>query len=37
MDVARFTHHLEQAYRGMWQAWCDRAGERQTASNERIS
>lgn len=23
MDMARFTHHLEQAYRGMWQRWCD--------------
>ncbi|NHZ92030.1 tetratricopeptide repeat protein [Massilia sp. CCM 8733] len=25
MDMARFTHHLEEAYRGMWQRWCDSA------------
>jgi protein O-GlcNAc transferase len=23
MDAPRLTAHLEQAYRGMWQAWCD--------------
>lgn len=23
MDMGRFTRHLEQAYRGMWQRWCD--------------
>jgi protein O-GlcNAc transferase len=22
MDASRFTGHLEQAYRGMWQRWC---------------
>lgn len=22
MDMARFTRHLEEAYRGMWQTWC---------------
>jgi predicted O-linked N-acetylglucosamine transferase (SPINDLY family) len=27
MDAARFTRHLEQAYRGMWQQWC---GNQQT-------
>jgi predicted O-linked N-acetylglucosamine transferase (SPINDLY family) len=25
MDASRFTRQLEQAYRGMWQAWCDSA------------
>jgi protein O-GlcNAc transferase len=25
MDMARFTRHLEQAYRGMWETWCDSA------------
>lgn len=24
MDITRFTRHLEQAYRGMWERWCDR-------------
>jgi predicted O-linked N-acetylglucosamine transferase (SPINDLY family) len=24
MDAPRFTAHLEQAYRGMWQNWCGR-------------
>jgi predicted O-linked N-acetylglucosamine transferase (SPINDLY family) len=37
MDVARFTRHLEQAYRGMWQAWCSRAGGENAAHNERTS
>ncbi len=23
MDIVRFTRHLEQAYRGMWERWCD--------------
>jgi predicted O-linked N-acetylglucosamine transferase (SPINDLY family) len=23
MDAQRFTRHLEQAYRGMWQTWCN--------------
>jgi protein O-GlcNAc transferase len=23
MDIARFTRHLEQAYRAMWARWCD--------------
>ncbi|NHZ99229.1 tetratricopeptide repeat protein [Massilia sp. CCM 8734] len=23
MDMARFTHHLEDAYRGMWAKWCN--------------
>ncbi|RSZ57513.1 tetratricopeptide repeat protein [Massilia atriviolacea] len=23
MDMARFTRHLEQAYRGMWETWCE--------------
>lgn len=23
MDMERFTRHLEEAYRGMWQIWCD--------------
>jgi predicted O-linked N-acetylglucosamine transferase (SPINDLY family) len=31
MDVARFTRHLERAYRGMWQAWCHGAGTSQTS------
>jgi protein O-GlcNAc transferase len=23
MDAQRYARHLEQAYRGMWQAWCE--------------
>ncbi len=23
MDIGRFTRHLEQAYRAMWERWCD--------------
>lgn len=23
MDIPRYTRHLEQAYRGMWERWCD--------------
>lgn len=26
MDMARFTTHLEQAYRQMWQLWCEPSG-----------
>ncbi len=22
MDAPRFTAHMEQAYRGMWEKWC---------------
>jgi protein O-GlcNAc transferase len=24
MDAQRFTKHLEQTYRGMWQTWCEK-------------
>ena len=27
MDIVRFTRHLEQAYRGMWERWCDDSGQ----------
>lgn len=23
MDGRRFTHHIEHAYRAMWQRWCE--------------
>jgi predicted O-linked N-acetylglucosamine transferase (SPINDLY family) len=30
MDVTRFTRHLEQAYRAMWERWCDSGASGQT-------
>lgn len=35
MDMSRFTRHLEQAYRGMWERWCD-SGDSGT-SDERLT
>ncbi|MFB9244017.1 tetratricopeptide repeat protein [Massilia antarctica] len=33
MDMARFTRHLEQAYRGMWEQWCKTSNSSNSNNN----